>query len=83
MEERRKKRGNSPRFGDFTRRRLSRRPSRAFCLFSSNAKIIRNILQKPLDNTEFVWYNTKLQYNRITMGNYALGQVSRSKRGDF
>ena len=56
---------------------------RPFCLFSSNEKIIQNILQKPLDNTEFVWYNTKLQYNRITMGNSALRQVSRSKRGDF
>ena len=58
-------------------------PSPRFCLFSSNEKIIANILQKPLDNTEFVWYNTKLQYNRITMGNSALRQVSRSKRGDF
>ena len=40
------------------------------CLFLSKAKKSRIILKKPLDKTVFVWYNSKLHYNRFNYGDF-------------
>ena len=52
------------------------------CLFLSKAKKSRIILKKPLDKTVFVWYNSKLHYNRFNYGHFCLpkGTAVNAKR---